>query len=36
MNKVNFNYSLKNIPLPNKDTYRKKFNSKSGEFYKKD
>ena len=32
MDKVNFNYSLKNIPLPIKDTYRKKLIQKVESF----
>ena len=36
MDKVNFNYSLKkNIPLPNKDTYRKNLIQKVESFIKR-
>ena len=35
MDKLNFNYSLKNTPLPNKDIYRKNLTQKVESFIKK-
>ena len=35
MGRVNFNYSLKNIPLPNKDTCRKNLIQKVESFIKR-